>query len=192
MLVQWRGAGSPSGPWLSSSCHHTARICRIRDTCTDRTFPLHTPTHTHTRQCSPLHVCCPLFNKVGSGVLVRPVDNQLPHELYVGWCHSLRVRQDLGHMHRDTHLEGREGREGMGEEGSREESGVEERRAVEENGGRGGSMTPVPGQSADWGQGRLQFCLKSQPAFPTDCHGSGPASPSASGQTLLWLSSATA
>ena len=52
----------------------------------------------------------------------------------------------------------------------------------------GMSVTAVPGQSADWGQGRLQFCLKSQPAFQKGCHGNDPASLSVSEQTLLWPS----
>lgn len=49
-------------------------------------------------------------------------------------------------------------------------------------------MIPVPGQSADWGQGRLRFCLRSQPAFQKGYHGNVPASLSVSEQTLLWAS----
>ena len=52
----------------------------------------------------------------------------------------------------------------------------------------GVSAAAVPGQSADWGQGRLRFCLKSQPAFQKGCHGNDPASLSVSEQTLLWPS----
>ena len=75
----------------------------------------HTHTqHTHTGICSPLDAVCPLLDEVGSGVSVRSVDDQLPHEFSIGRRHPLGVRKDLGHMHWDTHLGGGEGRHWRG------------------------------------------------------------------------------
>ena len=38
-------------------------------------------------------------------MLVRSVDDQLSHELNVGPCHVLGIREDLGHVHRNTNLQ---------------------------------------------------------------------------------------
>lgn len=46
-----------------------------------------------------------LLDVVGPRVNVRAVPHQLSEPLEVGREHALRVRQDLGHMHRNTHLE---------------------------------------------------------------------------------------
>ena len=75
----------------------------------------HTHTHTtHTGICSPLDAVCSLLDEVGSRVSVRSVDDQLLHEFSVGRCHPLGVREDLGHMHWDTHLGGGEGKHWRG------------------------------------------------------------------------------
>ena len=48
-----------------------------------------------------------LLNEVGPRVLLGPIYHQLPQELHVGSSHSLRVRQDLGHVHRNSYLQRR-------------------------------------------------------------------------------------